>query len=60
MPRYFMRGTRLDSLERMMMDPSRSDSSPEEPQQRKPWKELAGSQAEKPSGPEREPKEGGV
>lgn len=60
MPRYFMRGTRLDSLERMMMDPSRSDSSPEEPQQCKPRKKPSGSHAEKPSGPERRPKEGGV
>lgn len=31
MARYFMGGTRLDGLERMMMDPSRSVPSSEKP-----------------------------
>ena len=53
MARYFMGDTRLGWLEKMMMDPSRSDSSPEEPQQCIPAKTVPYSQPGKPSVPER-------
>lgn len=53
MPRYFMGGTRLESFEKMMMDPSRSDSFPEEPQQCIPAKTELDGQPDKPFVPER-------
>ena len=45
MPKYFMGGTHLESLERMMMDPSRPDPSRSNLQKKKPPEEAAGQPA---------------
>lgn len=50
MTRYFMGGTRLAKLERMMMDPSRSVSSRKEPYA-SPTKPVC-SQPDEPDAPE--------
>ncbi len=43
MPKYFMGGTRLGGLERMMMDPSRPAPDCVAPQKKKPRKKSSGT-----------------
>ena len=54
MPQYFMGGTRLESLERMMMDPSRPDPSRSNLQKKKPRKKPLGSRLAEQHPPENE------
>ena len=54
MPKYFMGGTHLESLERMMMDPSRPDPSRSNLQKKKPRKKQPGSQPAEQHPPEHE------
>lgn len=44
MSRYFMGGTQLDGLERMMMDPSRSVPSSEKPRRSRPRRKRPSTQ----------------
>ncbi len=53
MPKYFMGGTRLDGLERLMMDPSRSGREPRRyrpPKKPVPHKARSSGRREKGSG----------
>ena len=52
MPKYFMRGTRLGGLERMMMDSSRSAFDRPDPRKRKPQKKLPCDRPAAPHPPE--------
>ncbi len=54
MPKYFMGGTHLESLERMMMDPSRPDPSRSKLQKKKPRKKPPGSRPAEQHPPEHE------
>lgn len=60
MPKYFMGDTRLSSLERMMMDPSRSAPSPAESRRNKPRKKTQTAQPSKPCTPAQKTREDGV
>ena len=60
MPQYFMSGTRLAGLERMMMDPSRPAPTHTDLRRKKPQKKLPCDRPVKPPPPEREIKEEGV
>ncbi len=57
MPKYFMGGTRLGGLERLMMDPSRSGK---EPRRYRPPKKPVRSQPPKARSSGRKEKGGGV
>jgi len=57
MPKYFMGDTRLSSLERMMMDPSRSAASPAESRRNQPQKKTQTAQPAKPCASDPKPKE---
>ena len=60
MPKYFMGGTRLGGLERMMMDPSRSPHSHADPQRKRPQKKLPCDRSAAAHFPKRKVKEGGA
>ena len=59
MPKYFMGGTRLGGLERMMMDPSRSAPDCVDPP-KKPQKKPPRDQPAAPHPPEQRRKEDSV
>ncbi len=60
MPKYFMGGTRLGGLERMMMDPSRSAPDRVDPPKKKPQKKLPRDQPAAPHSPEQRSEEDSV
>lgn len=60
MPKYFMGGTRLGGLERMMMDTSRSASDCPDPPKKKPQQEPPCDHPAAPHPPEQRRKEDGV
>ncbi|MCI8397977.1 MAG: hypothetical protein HFF90_01040 [Oscillibacter sp.] len=60
MARYFMGGTRLSGLERMMMDPTRTVSTRSDIQKKEPQKKLADKRSSKPRRAEHEGQKEGV
>ena len=60
MPKYFMGGTRLGGLERMMMDSSRPAPDCVDPRKKKPQKKPPHDQPAAPHPPEQRRKEDSV
>lgn len=60
MGKYFMGGTRLGRLERMMMDPSRTTPTHTDPRRKKPQKKLPCDRPVRSRPPEQEIKGDGV